>query len=110
MRAVKVNIRDAKEARVSVASIAGAKRRPEARPAPARNAVEETIDLYGVRNWGSEYFDVNREGELVLAFEGTRGTPIVLKDLVTEVQHRGLSTPIVLRFPQMLDYQIKKLA
>jgi len=110
MRAVKVSTREAKESRIAVASIAGGKRRLESRPAPARNAVDDTIDLYGVRNWGGEYFDVNRDGELVLTFEGTRGTPIALKDLVTEVQQRGLSTPIVLRFPQMLDYQIKKLA
>lgn len=86
------------------------KRGRESRPPTTRNALEETIALYGVRNWGGEYFDVNRDGELVVAFEGTRGTPVALKDIVEELRQRGVSTPVMVRFPQLLDYQIKKLA
>jgi arginine decarboxylase len=110
MAVAKASSRATKEPRL-VAAVAGGKRAvSSARPSAKRNALEETIDLYGVRNWGSEYFDVNPEGEVVLTFEGTRGTPIALKDVITEVQKRGLATPVVLRFPQILDYQIKKLA
>lgn len=109
MAAAKAAARETKTGR-PVAAISGGKRVHTPRPASPRNAVEETTELYGVRNWGSEFFDVNREGELVLTFEGTRGTPVALKDIITEVQQRGLSTPIVLRFPQLLDHQIKKLA
>jgi len=109
MGAAKATARETKTGR-PVAAISGGKRVHTPRPASPRNAVEETTELYGVRNWGSEFFDVNRDGELVLTFEGTRGTPVALKDIITEVQQRGLSTPVVLRFPQLLDYQIKKLA
>jgi arginine decarboxylase len=109
MGAVRATTRETKTGR-PVASIPGGKRASAPRPVSPRNAVEETTELYGVRNWGSEFFDVNRDGELVLTFEGTRGTPIALKDIITEAQQRGLSTPVVLRFPQLLDYQIKKLA
>ncbi|MGE0826724.1 MAG: biosynthetic arginine decarboxylase [Candidatus Binatia bacterium] len=93
--------------------MAGPKRKlsvSRGRVGAARNTLEETIDLYGVRNWGSEYFDVNAEGDLLLTFEGTRGAPVALRDIIGEVEKRGLSTPVVLRFPQLLDYQIKKLA
>ncbi|MGH7962275.1 MAG: hypothetical protein ACRERD_10710, partial [Candidatus Binatia bacterium] len=110
MRALKSSTRYIKEARFSESALEGAKRSLDARPPSARNALEETIDLYGVRNWGGEYFDVNRDGEVVVAFEATRGTPVALKDIVTELRQRGVSTPVVLRFPQILDYQIKKLA
>ena len=110
MGAVRATTRETKTGR-PVASISGGKRAGAPRPASPRNAVEETTELYGVRNWGGEFFDVNRDGELVLTFEGARGgTPIALKDIITEAQQRGLSTPVVLRFPQLLDYQIKKLA
>ena len=109
MGAAKATARETKTGR-PVAAISGGKRVHAPRPASPRNAVEETTELYGVRNWGGEFFDVNRDGELVLTFEGTRGTPVALKDIITEVQQRGLSTPIVLRFPQLLDHQIKKLA
>lgn len=109
MRALKDNVRYVKEARFSGSSADGTKRSSDARPSAARNALEETIDLYGIRNWGGEYFEVNRAGEVVLACEATRGTPVALKDLVTELRQRGVSTPVVLRFPQILYQQIKKL-
>jgi len=110
MAVAKAISRTTKEPRLVTAVPGGKRAVGGSGPSAKRNALEETIDLYGVRNWGSEYFDVNREGEIVLTFEGTRGTPIALKDVITEVQKRGLSTPVVLRFPQILDYQIKKLA
>src|SRR5581483_10732063 len=92
MKALKDNVRFAKVARLAAVSPERAKRTGEVRAAHARNALEETVDLYGIRNWGGEYFDVNPNGEVVLAFDVTRGTPVLL------------------RFPQLLDYQIKKLA
>src|SRR5713101_4878223 len=109
MRVLKSSMQYAKEARLSEPPTEGARRTIDSRFPSARNALEETIDLYSVRNWGGEYFDVNRDGEVVMTFEATRGTPVALKDIVTELRQRGVSTPVVLRFPQILDYQIKKL-
>jgi len=109
MRALKDNTRYARDPRFTAVAPEGAKRSVEARPATSHNALEETVDLYGIRNWGGEYFDVNRAGEVVLAFEATRGTPVSLKSIIDELRQRGVSTPVVLRFPQILDGQIKKL-
>ncbi|MGE0680812.1 MAG: biosynthetic arginine decarboxylase [Candidatus Binatia bacterium] len=110
MKALKDNVRLAKVSRLTPIASARARRSSELRSSNARNALEETVDLYGVRNWGGEYFDVNPRGEIVLAFEATRGTPVSLKSVIEELRKRGISTPLVLRFPQLLDYQIKKLA
>ena len=73
------------------------------------NALEDTVDLYGIQNWGTEYFDVNQAGEIVLAFTPMQQSPLALKAIVAELARRGLSTPLVLRFPQILDCQIRKL-
>lgn len=110
MKALKDNIRLAKVSRLTSIASERARRNGEVRSSNSRNALEETVDLYGVRNWGGEYFDVNPNGEIVLAFEATRGTPVSLKSVIEELRKRGISTPLVLRFPQLLDYQIKKLA
>ncbi|MCS6926219.1 MAG: biosynthetic arginine decarboxylase [Candidatus Binatia bacterium] len=109
MKALKDSVRHTKEVRFSELPAEGARRHSDSRlPAP-RNAVEETSDLYGVQNWGSEYFDVNLAGEVVVKFEATRETPVPLIDIIEQLRQRGVSTPVVLRFPQILDYQIKKL-
>lgn len=73
------------------------------------DALEETVDLYGIQSWGAEYFDVNQAGEVVLAFTPLQQSPVALKAIVTELARHGLSTPLVLRFPQILDCQIRKL-
>jgi arginine decarboxylase len=110
MKALKDNARLAKVSRLSAVSLEKPRRGSEIRSANTRNALEETVDLYGIHNWGGEYFDVNPNGEVVLAFEATRGTPVSLKSIIDELRKRGVSTPVVLRFPQLLDYQIKKLS
>ena len=75
----------------------------------ARNAVEENLDRYGLHNWGGEYFSVSRDGHVVLAFGPPRSVPVAVTRVVAELRRRGLSPPLVLRFPQILDGQIKKL-
>ena len=72
------------------------------------NVLEETVDLYGIQNWGAEYFDVNQAGEVVLALPPQQ-SPVALKAIVTELAQHGVATPLVLRFPQILDCQIRKL-
>src|SRR5262249_21379363 len=110
MKALRDNARSMREPRFAAVAAEGTRRSGDSRPSSSHNALEETIDLYGIRNWGGEYFDVDHNGEVVLAFETTRGTPVSLKSIVEELQKRGIATPVVLRFPQILDYQIKKLA
>ncbi len=109
MKVLKNSVRHTREVRFSEFLAEGARRHVDSRlPAP-RNVLEETADLYGVQNWGSEYFDVNHQGEVVVKFEATRETPVALMSIIEQLRQRGVSTPVVLRFPQILDYQIKKL-
>lgn len=75
----------------------------------APNMVEENLDRYGLLNWGGEYFSVSRDGHVVLAFGPPRSVPVAVTRIVAELHRRGLSPPLVLRFPQILDGQIKKL-
>lgn len=74
-----------------------------------QDVVEENLDRYGIHNWGGEYFSVNREGHVVLAFGQLQGAPVAVTRIVDELRQRGLSPPLVLRFPQILNGQIEKL-
>ena len=29
-------------------------------------AIEQTVETYGIENWGAGYFDVNRKGNLIV--------------------------------------------
>ena len=72
--------------------------------------LEEVIQTYGVENWGAGYFEVNRKGHL--AVRPAEGDPrsVDIKELIDDlVEQRKLQLPILLRFPQILTNQLKKL-
>ena len=72
-------------------------------------AIEQTVETYGIENWGAGYFDVNRKGNLVV--RPTEGDPrsADLKEIIEDLSRRGISTPILLRFPQLVAAQVRKL-
>jgi len=72
--------------------------------------LEEVIETYGVENWGAGYFEVNRKGHL--AVRPAEGDPrsVDIKELIDDlVDQRRLQLPILLRFPQILTNQLKKV-
>ncbi len=72
--------------------------------------LEEVVETYGVENWGAGYFEVNRKGHL--AVRPAEGDPrsVDIKELIDDlVDARRLQLPILLRFPQILTNQLKKV-
>ena len=72
-------------------------------------AIEQTVETYGIENWGAGYFDVNRKGNLVV--RPTEGDPRAadVREIIEDLSRRGISTPILLRFPQLVAAQVRKL-
>jgi arginine decarboxylase len=72
--------------------------------------LDEVVQTYGVENWGAGYFEVNRKGHL--AVRPAEGDPrsLDVKELIDHlVDQRRVQLPILLRFPQILTNQLKKL-
>ena len=85
-----------------------------ARPAPVRPRPEprgyaDAAALYGIPNWGKGFFHVSEDGDLVVrpTREASRG--VALKWIVDEVAARGIATPMVIRFPQILSSAVANL-
>ncbi|MFB3907116.1 MAG: biosynthetic arginine decarboxylase [Candidatus Eisenbacteria bacterium] len=64
--------------------------------------------LYGIENWGSGYFDVNAAGHLMVK-PFRSGPGVDLFQVVEELRKRRCPTPVLLRFPQVLETQIRHL-
>jgi arginine decarboxylase len=89
-------------------------RRPAPEPAasrarPREHRFEEASALYGIPNWGKGFFHVSEDGDLVVrpTREAHRG--VALKQIVDEVALRGITTPMVIRFPQILSAAVQSL-
>ncbi|MGH9906378.1 MAG: biosynthetic arginine decarboxylase, partial [Pyrinomonadaceae bacterium] len=72
-------------------------------------AIEQTLETYGIENWGAGYFDVNRKGNLIV--RPAEGDPRTadLKEIIDDLARRGVGAPVLLRFPQLVAAQVRKL-
>jgi len=76
---------------------------------PRKWTVEDSIDLYNIRQWGNNYFSANDKGNLV-AQPGGPGSPALdLKELVEEVRRRGIAPPLLIRFSEILKARVTEL-
>ena len=72
-------------------------------------AIEQTLETYGIENWGAGYFGINRKGNLIVHPSESDGRTADLKEIIDDLQRRGISTPVLLRFPQLVTAQVRKL-
>ncbi|MDD3953873.1 MAG: biosynthetic arginine decarboxylase [Lentisphaeria bacterium] len=71
---------------------------------------EDSAELYGIRNWGNGYFDVNEQGELVVSpYQGNNAPSVSLLNVVNGIKDRGMNMPVLLRVSNILDSQIRLL-
>lgn len=71
--------------------------------------IEDSAELYNIKGWGINYFSLNDKGNVQVT-PRKDGVAIDLKDLVDELQLRDVSTPMLLRFPDILDSRIEKMS
>ncbi len=72
-------------------------------------AIEQTLETYGIENWGAGYFGVNRKGNLIVRPSENDSRTADLKEIIEDLRRRGISTPVLLRFPQLVAAQVRKL-
>ena len=72
--------------------------------------IEEVAQTYGIENWGAGYFGINRQGHLIVRpAKGDAKEADVFEIVQDLVEQRKLSSPFLLRFPQILESQLNRL-
>jgi arginine decarboxylase len=75
-----------------------------------RWSVKDSADLYGIKDWGAGYFDLNTKGEVVVCDgRGSDRVEVSLMDVIKGIRERGMSLPVLLRIENLLDNQISLL-
>ena len=91
-------------------------------------SIQKSASLYGLENWGSEYFGINSKGNITVrpsgqpvAGNGVTGTsPIIspdgvgaegvdLYELVQACKHREIELPVLFRFNGILRHRVKTM-
>lgn len=71
---------------------------------------EDAARLYGLGDWGQGYFGVNDEGHVTVNPDKSAARGIDLHGLIADLAQRGVTTPVLLRFPGILDDRMREIA
>jgi arginine decarboxylase len=71
--------------------------------------VRDSAELYGVGAWGAGFFGVNDQGHIEVRPRGPAGAGIDLLELVLDLGRRGLRTPLLVRFSDILASRVQGL-
>jgi len=75
-----------------------------------RFTVKHAAELYGLDAWGNGYLVIREDGHLVVTPERDPRRGIDIYQVIQRLAKEGLRTPILLRFPQLLEAQVRELA
>ena len=71
-------------------------------------SIEQATGLYGLQDWGAGYFSINQQGQVVVHPKKSRHQEqVALYDLMTDLKERGIRTPILIRFMDIIDERIR---
>jgi arginine decarboxylase len=71
--------------------------------------VQDAMETYGVRHWGKGYFGINKLGHVTVHPDKREEPCIDLKELVDQLQERGIQLPILLRFTDILRQRVSEI-
>ncbi|KUL05876.1 MAG: Biosynthetic arginine decarboxylase, partial [Proteiniphilum sp. 51_7] len=72
--------------------------------------IEDSEELYNINGWGNSYFSINEKGHVQVTPNKKEGGSVDLSDLMRELYLRDVSSPVLIRFPEILDNRIEKIS
>ena len=69
----------------------------------------DAAELYDVDRWGAGYFSVGKSGNLLVHPTKDKSRAIDLKELVDNLQLRGIDLPILVRFGDILKHRLGEI-
>jgi arginine decarboxylase len=71
--------------------------------------IHDALETYGIKHWGKGYFGINRAGHVTIHPGKNPDQSVDLKELVDQLQTRGIQLPILLRFTDILRHRVGEI-
>jgi arginine decarboxylase len=71
--------------------------------------VQDAAEVYGIRHWGKGYFGINKAGHVTVHPNKRADQAVDLKELIDQLQTRGIQLPILLRFTDILRHRVGEI-
>ncbi len=71
---------------------------------------KKSREFYNMSGWGNSYFDIDRSGAItVKRGKYLADKPVVIQEIVNEAKKMGLSTPLVIRFKDIVQNRAERI-
>ncbi len=70
---------------------------------------EDSVNLYGIKQWGQGYFSINDAGHVAVHPTQHAAQKIDLKQLVDELRERDIQLPMLVRFTDILRHRVARI-
>jgi arginine decarboxylase len=71
--------------------------------------IQDAVETYGIRHWSKGYFSINKAGHVTVHPTKHPDQSVDLKELIDQLQTRGIQLPILLRFTDILRHRVGEL-
>jgi arginine decarboxylase len=71
--------------------------------------IQDSVECYNIRNWGKDYFAINEKGHITVHPDKRPERSVDLKELVDQLQTRGIALPILIRFTDVLKHRVNDI-
>lgn len=71
--------------------------------------IEDSAELYNIQGWGIDYFSINEKGNVIVTPKKDN-IQVDLRELMDELMLRDVSSPVLLRFTDILQNRIEKMS
>ena len=73
-------------------------------------SIKDAVELYGIENWGSDFFQVNKDGEVTVTLRrGESLEPVSLFQIAKGLDERGITMPVLMHFPDLIFNRIDRI-
>src|SRR5215472_1534373 len=71
--------------------------------------IHDATETYGIRHWSKGYFSINKAGHVTVHPNKRPEQAVDLKELIDQLQARGIQLPILLRFTDILRHRVGEI-
>lgn len=71
--------------------------------------IKDSANLYNIKGWGEPYFDINDLGNVTVSIPSFPEHSIDLAEVVKSLNRSMISTPVLIRFPNILGDRMARL-
>lgn len=71
--------------------------------------INKAAEMYNIEGWGSDYFHIDSNGNINVK-SPVNGNSVALIDIIDELGFKDINSPILLRFPDIMEDRIKQIS